>query len=130
MNLKYNIAASKFQNFTFLASIVLFIVQRPAPAKNIQIIVDKYSAKVMYEIETSSSASSYITKVNVHLNGQKYRIITRRQDMYSINITGLLPNTDYEVGIETEDGSFQKSSRVSSWIKTKAGIYIFNILTS
>ncbi|XP_028417346.1 uncharacterized protein LOC114541738 [Dendronephthya gigantea] len=95
-------------------------VQMPAPVKDVRIKVKKNSAKVCLDIERSASASSYIIKLNVYLNGEKHQTVTRRQSFGNFSITGLTPNTVYYVGIETEDGSSQKSSRVFMF-KTKTG---------
>ncbi|XP_028410756.1 uncharacterized protein LOC114533438 isoform X2 [Dendronephthya gigantea] len=96
-------------------------VQMPAPVKDVIIKVEGNSAKVRLDIERSASASSYIIKLNVYLNGEKHQTVTRRQSFGNFSIIGLTPNTIYYVGIETEDGSFLKSSRVSTVIKTKTG---------
>ena len=101
----------------------LFSVQTPAPVKDLVTTPSQYSAKVTLNIEASESASSYITKVNVYLNGQKHQTVTRGSH-YAFNITRLKPYTDYVVGIETEDSSFQRSNKVFKTIKTKeAGIF-------
>ena len=101
----------------------LFLVQIPAPVKDLVITPNQYSAKVTLNIEISKSASSYITKLNVHLNGQKHQTVTRGSHN-AFNITGLKPYTQYVVDIETKDGSSQSSVNVSRTIRTKeAGIF-------
>ena len=101
----------------------LFLVQTPAPVKDLVITPSQYSAKVTLNIETSESASSYITKLNVYLDGQKHQTITRGSHNV-FNIIGLQPYTNYFVEIETKDGSSQSSGNVSKTITTKeAGIF-------
>ena len=101
----------------------IFSVQTPAPVKDLVITPSQYSAKVTLNIETSKLTSSYITKINVYLYGQKHQTVTR-ESHNAFYITGLKPYTNYFVEIETEDGSSERSSKVSKTITTKeAGIF-------
>ena len=101
----------------------LFLVQTPARVKDLVITPNQYSAKVTLNIETSESASSYITKLNVYLDGQKHLTVTRGSHN-AFNIIGLKPYTNYFVEIEAKDGSSRSSGNVSKTIKTEeAGIF-------
>lgn len=88
--------------------------------KNLTISPNKYSANVKLNIETSASVSSYITKLNIYLDGRKHQTVTRHSH-YNFEITGLKPYTNYAVGIETVDGASQNSSLVYRKITTKKG---------
>lgn len=108
-------------NSVFITSVVLYLVQRPAPVKDFRLSVNEYSARVTWDLETSTPTFSYVTKLNVYLNGQKLQTVHRRSSKSHgyFDITGLRPSTVYVVAIETEDGSSQKSRRVSRVFTTK-----------
>ena len=69
-----------------------------------------------WRIRTAPEDSSYITKIIIYLNRRKYETISRGTQ---IDIKKLEPNTSYQVEIETEDGSSQKSGKVSRNLNTK-----------
>ncbi|XP_028417344.1 receptor-type tyrosine-protein phosphatase F-like [Dendronephthya gigantea] len=96
--------------------------QRPAPVKIVGTKENKNSVRVTFSIETSESASSYITRINAYLDGKKNQSVTREKQFHSARyfvITGLTPNTDYDIEFETEDGSSERSSRIHRRIRTK-----------
>ena len=87
----------------------LYLVQTPAPVYNIKVTSYNYSALVTWRIPTPKD-SSYITKIIIYLNGAEYQNISRGTQ---IDIKGLKLYTEYTVGIVTEDGSSQRSNKVS-----------------
>ena len=93
----------------------LYLVQMPAPVHGIKITQSDTSANVTWNIETSVSTSSYITQIVIYLNGKEHQTISRRTQFH---ITGLKPCTQNTVGVQTQDGSLQKSRRVSIRFKT------------
>ena len=95
---------------------LLFLVQTPAPVFNIIVSPSQYSANVTWEISTSIQDSSYITQIIIYLNGQVHKTISRGTQ---IAINGLSPDTFYVVGIQTQDGSSQKSQMVIEPFRTK-----------
>ena len=100
----------------------LFLVQKPAPVSNINVTPSNYSARVTWSIETETQDSSYITQIIIFLGNTKYKNISRGNE---VDITGLTPYTTYTVGIQTQDGSSQKSKNMSKSFKTnEAGKYI------
>ena len=90
-------------------------VQTPAPVSNINVSPSNYSAYVTWQISTSTKDSSYITKIIIYLNSKEHKNISRGTQ---VTIDGLLPYTSYTVGIETQDGSSQKSNIVIETFKT------------
>ncbi|CAB4015126.1 receptor-type tyrosine- phosphatase delta isoform X4 [Paramuricea clavata] len=84
-------------------------VQTPAPVYNIKVMSYNYSARVTWKIPAPKD-SSYIMKIIVYLNGAEYQNISRGTQ---IDIKGLKLYTEYTVGIVTEDGSSQRSNKVS-----------------
>ena len=98
----------------------LYLVQTPAPVYNIKVASYKHSARVMWTIPTPKD-SSYITKIIIYLNGSEYKNISRGTQ---INIKGLKLYTWYQVEIEAEDSSSQRSNKVSIYFETnEAGKY-------
>ena len=98
----------------------LYLVQTPAPVYNIKVTSYKHSARVMWTIPTPKD-SSYITKIIIYLNGSEYKNISRGTQ---INIKGLKLYTWYQVEIEAEDSSSQRSNKVSIYFETnEAGKY-------
>jgi uncharacterized surface anchored protein len=87
----------------------------PAPVHGIKITQSNTSANVTWNIEMSVSASSYITQIVIYLNGKEHQTISRRTQFH---ITGLKTCTQYTVGVQTQDGSLQKSRRVNIRFKT------------
>jgi hypothetical protein len=75
----------------------------------------QYSATVNWKISTSIQDSSYITQIIIYLYGQVNKTISRGT---KVTFDGLLPNTSYAVGIQTQDGSSQKSRIVTQPFKT------------
>jgi hypothetical protein len=71
---------------------------------------------VTWKLQTSASASSYITQLVIYLNGTKYKNVSRGTQT---NIEGLNLFTWYKVEIETRDGSLQKSIKVFKSFKTR-----------
>ena len=69
-----------------------------------------------WKLQTSASASSYITQLVIYLNGTKYKNVSRGTQT---NIEGLNLFTWYKVEIETRDGSLQKSIKVFKSFKTR-----------
>ena len=97
-----------------------YLVQTPAPVYNIKVTSYKYSARVTWRIPTPKD-SSYITKIIIYLNGTEYQNISRGTQ---IDIKGLKLYTEYTVGIETEDGSSQRSNKVFKYFEiNEAGKY-------
>jgi hypothetical protein len=100
-----------------LASVrVFYLAQIPAAVQDIKIQPSYTSARVTWKLQTSASASSYITQLVIYLNGTKYKNISRGTQT---NIEGLNLFTSYEVEIETRDGSLQKSIKVFKSFKTR-----------
>ena len=93
-----------------------YLVQTPAPVYEISITPYERVARVTWRIRTAPEDSSYITKIIIYLNRRKYETISRGTQ---IVIKKLVPNTRYQVEIETEDGSSQKSKKVSGNLNTK-----------
>jgi hypothetical protein len=104
----------------------LFLVQTPAQVSNITVSPSKFSATVMWEISTSTQHSSYITEIIIYLNGQVHKTVSRGTQ---VTIEGLLPYTSYSVGIQTQDGSSQKSQIVTKLFMTR-GIGMYSYLIS
>jgi hypothetical protein len=88
----------------------------PAAVQDIKIQPSYTSASVTWKLQTSASASSYITHLVIYLNGAEYKTISRGSQT---NIEGLNLFTSYEVGIETRDGSLQESIKVFKSFKTR-----------
>ena len=88
----------------------------PAAVQDIKIQPSYTSARVTWKLQTSASASSYITQLVIYLNGTKYKNISRGTQ---INIEGLNLFTWYKVEIETRDGSLRKSIKVFKSFKTR-----------
>ena len=95
---------------------ILYLVQTPAPVYGINITPYERAALLTWRIRTAPEDSSYITKIIIYLNRKKYETISRGT---LIVIKKLEPNTWYQVDIETEDGSSQKSRKVSGNLNTK-----------
>jgi hypothetical protein len=74
-----------------------------------------HSATITWAIKTSTRQSSYITEITVHLNGKEYKIIDRGTE---VTINQLKLNTPYTVGIQSQDGSSQKSEMIYKTFKT------------
>ena len=70
-----------------------------------------------WRIPKAPNDSSYITNIIIYLNGAKHQNVSR--GIKQIDIERLKPNTSYNVEIETEDDSFQKSIKTSKSFKTK-----------
>ena len=85
----------------------------PAPVYDITVTPSATWAEVTWKL-TSASASSYITHLIIHLDGNQTTVQRRTQ----FNITGLKPLTKYTVRIETQDGSLQRSKRINESFTT------------
>lgn len=91
----------------------------PAPVHSIEVSSSVDSARVTWSIPTEPKNSSYITQVIIYQNGSQgseYQSISRTTQA---RIDSLKPNTEYTVGIETRDGSAQKSQIIYKSFKTK-----------
>ena len=88
----------------------------PAAVQDIKIQASYTSASVTWKLQTSASASSYITQLVIYLNGTKYKNVSPGNQT---NIEGLNLFTWYKVEIETRDGSLQKSIKVFKSFKTR-----------
>ena len=112
---------------------IFFLVQTPAAVSGIDISPFYHFANVTWTIPTTPQDSSYITEIIIYLNLKKYKIIPRGTQ---VNIFCLKPNTSYTVGIQTEDGSFQRSEIVTKFFTTKEEgklileYLLYNILSS
>ena len=93
---------------------VIFLVQTPAPVSNIKVSPSQFSAQVTWKI--SSQDSSYVKWIIIYLNSKQHMNTSQRTQ---VTIAGLSPYTSYTVGIETQDGSYQKSNIVSKHFRTK-----------
>ena len=100
----------------FPVFLMFFLAQTPAPVYDIQVIPSANSARVSWKVQTRPEESSYIKYVHVYLDGSRIKAIDQRGTEYTI--TNLKPVTHYEVEIETEDDSKQKSSKVSEQFTT------------
>jgi hypothetical protein len=96
--------------------LLFHLVQTPAPVYDIQITPYQDAACVTWKIRTAPEYSSYITNIIVCLNGTKCQNESRGTKAF---IQNLSPRTFYTVEIETQDGSSQKSTRISKSFKTK-----------
>ena len=96
-------------------------VQKPAPVYDITITPYQYTARVTWRIRTTLNDSSYITNVIICLNGSKCQT-KPRGSLEEIILTGLQPYTTYNVDIVTQDGSFQKSTRISEYFTTREAV--------
>ena len=94
---------------------VLFLVQTPAPVINTIVSPSQNSATVTWEISASTQNSSYITHIIIYLNNQELKTIPRGSQA---TIEYLIPYTWYTVGIQTQDGSAQKSKIVNRYFRT------------
>ena len=91
----------------------------PAPVHDITVTPSATWAEVTWKL-TSASASSYITHLIIHLDGNGNQTTVERRTQF--NITGLKPLTKYTVRIETQDGSLQRSKRINeSFITLETG---------
>ena len=93
--------------FNFLFS---YLVQTPAPVYDITITPSVTWANVTWKLQTSAADSSYITHLIIHVEGKENSTIVKRGNQF--NITGLKRYTKYSVGIQTQDGSSQKSKKI------------------
>ena len=93
----------------------MFSVQTPAPVSNVGVSPSSHDATVTWTIKRSIQESSYITHIIIHLNGIKQETITRGTE---IKFEKLHPYTSYTVGIQTQDGSNQKSEPVTKAFAT------------
>ena len=102
--------------------LVFFLVaQIPAPVYGIKIEGNLTSCvRVRFEMNTTASESSYITYLIVYLNNDTIKNISARQRRFFF-IHRLEPLTEYELGIETQDGSWQKSTKVTQNFTLKEG---------
>jgi hypothetical protein len=99
-----------------------FLDKAPAPVSNINVTTAQYSAIVSWKISTSTQNASYITQINIYLNNKKHKILYKGTQ---VTINGLIPHTLYNVGIQAQHGTSQRSQIVYTTFKTKeAGIYI------
>ncbi|XP_028402580.1 receptor-type tyrosine-protein phosphatase delta-like isoform X10 [Dendronephthya gigantea] len=96
------------------------LAQKPASVSDIQITTFERSARVTWSIETSPTASSYITKLEIYLNDNLRKTILRGNS-YQFDISNLTPFTKYTVGIEAVDGS-SESSRINRDFETKEAV--------
>ncbi|CAB3995581.1 receptor-type tyrosine- phosphatase epsilon-like isoform X1 [Paramuricea clavata] len=94
-------------------------VQTPTPVYDIEIILSDYSASVTWKILTASQDSSYITHYIIYLDGDELKKISREMYGTGFNILPLKPNTQYTVGIETEDSYSQRGTYVTKTFTTK-----------
>ena len=99
------------------------VAQTPAPVYGIKIGGNLTNwVRVHFEINTTASESSYITYLIVYLDKENIKNISARQRKRFFFVHELKPSTDYELGIETQDGSLQTSRKVTEKFKTlKAG---------
>ncbi|CAB4039984.1 interferon-induced very large GTPase 1-like isoform X2, partial [Paramuricea clavata] len=93
--------------------------QTPAPVKNINVSPSDYSARVTWDIPTAPEDSSYITHVRLFLNGRYRKYISRAMYGTAFNVLPLKPNTEYTVKMDTEDGSLQRGTPVTTSFTTK-----------
>ncbi len=96
---------------------ILYLVQAPAPVYDVRIMPNQYTAHVTWRIRTAPNHSSYITNIIIYLNGASYKNNSR--EIQQMEFEGLKPNILYNVEIETQDGSFQKSIKMSKSFRTK-----------
>ena len=71
-----------------------------------------------WRIQTSPSASSYITKLEIYLNNTLWGTVLRGS-LFQFDIGSLKPYTGYTVGIEAVDGYSQKSGITEKIFTTK-----------
>jgi hypothetical protein len=95
-------------------------------ATDITIEPYQHAARVTWKIRSGQQDSSYITNVIICLNGTKCQTKARGENETTID--KIEPYTWYNVQIETQDGSFQKSKKTSKSFKTKeAGRHIYSL---
>ena len=94
----------------------IFSVQTPASVKDLAITPNQYSAKVTLNIETSELPSSFITQINVYLNGQKIKTVTQRS-CNAFKITGLILLRQILNAQVTERIGSENNSRMALWPK-------------
>lgn len=96
---------------------VLILVQLPANVPGIMAKPSNYSVHLSWTPPTSE-VSSYITHFLIYLNGILHKNLSR-ENGHQFTIRKLKPFTNYTVGIETQDGNFNKGGRESKQFKTK-----------
>ncbi len=66
-----------------------------------------------------AKASSYITHFIIYLNGTEMHKISRAKYGNQYILRRLKPNTEYNVGIQAQDGSLKKTTIVYQSFKTE-----------
>lgn len=89
----------------------------PAPVQGIKIKPSRFSADLSWTIPPSE-ISSYITHFLIYLDGKLHKNISR-ENGHQFTIHNLEPFTNYTVGIETQDGNFNKSEMISEEFETE-----------
>ena len=82
----------------------------PAPVYDIAITPSVTWANVKWKLKTSAAESSYITHLIIHVGSKENQAMVKRGNQF--NITGLKRYTKYSVGIQTQDGSLQRSKKI------------------
>ncbi len=91
----------------------------PGAVTDLKITPSNFSALVVWRMP-DHTLSSYITHYFIYLNNKLLQRISRKVYNTKFTIIGLKPYTEYSVGIQTQDGSSQKSAVVYSPVfKTK-----------
>ena len=105
---------------TSVTEIVSFSAQTPAPAYDITITPSENSARVSWKLQTTASASSYITNVRIFASQNGWSVLDKTISRGTeINIERLNPKTRYTVKVQTLDGSSQRSEIVSQDFQTE-----------
>ncbi|XP_028416881.1 uncharacterized protein LOC114541103 isoform X2 [Dendronephthya gigantea] len=96
-------------------------VQSPASVEKIVVKTSTLSVELSWKV-TRPRISSYLTHFIIYLNGTRMQRISREQYGTRYIVRGLRPFTDYIVGIQAQDSSFQTSGIAFERFKTKQAV--------
>ncbi|XP_028399361.1 uncharacterized protein LOC114522811 [Dendronephthya gigantea] len=86
-------------------------VQSLAPVQNVVAKPSNFSVHLSWTIP-SPEASTFITHFIIYLNGTEVKRISRAYYVNQYNLRELTPNTNYVVGIKTQDGQLKNTQTI------------------